>query len=199
MNESTLVVYQAHPVTGEYIGPSQADPDPLEEGNWLIPAMAFAEVPPGPTPGFAIAHVPGSEQAWSLVPDYRGVLFQTENGLPIEWDLLGDIPSHLTSLPCPGAAYHWDGKAWVVDEDLHKASLAAAERLWRYAEIERVKWLRERHRDEVDSARPTTLTAKQFGELLDYVQALRDWPVAAAFPQVEGRPVPPEWIAQQTQ
>ena len=73
-----------------------------------------------------------------------------------------------------------------------------AERAWRDAEIESVKWLRERHRDEVDSSRPTTLTTEQSGELLDYVQALRDWPASTDFPNMDARPVAPDWIAEQT-
>ena len=75
---------------------------------------------------------------------------------------------------------------------------AVLERAWRDVEIERVKWLRERHRDEVDSARPTTLTVKQSGELLDYVQALRDWPKATEFPAKESRPMAPAWVDQHT-
>ncbi|WP_338500889.1 hypothetical protein VRB50_12375 [Pseudomonas poae] len=199
MSESTLVVYQAHPLTGEYIGPTQADPDPLEDGNWLIPAMAFAEAPPVAEAGFAVVHVPGEAQVWSQVPDHRGLLYQIENGLPVEWRELGAIPEGLTDQPCPGPAYSWSGEAWEVDEVLQLSVLSSAERSWRDAEIERVKWLRERHRDEVDSARPTTLTARQSGELLDYVQALRDWPAASQFPDPEGRPIPPDWIAQQSQ
>ena len=77
--------------------------------------------------------------------------------------------------------------------------LAAAERLWRDAEIESIRWLRERHRDEVDSARQTTLTAEQSGELLDYVQTLRDWPLSPDFPDSERRPVVPPWVAEQIQ
>lgn len=77
--------------------------------------------------------------------------------------------------------------------------LANIERLWRDDQIRRLRWLRERHRDEVDSARPTTLTTEQSGELLDYVQALRDWPVAADFPRSERRPAPPSWVAGETQ
>lgn len=76
--------------------------------------------------------------------------------------------------------------------------LAVAERAWRNTEIESVKWLRDRHRDELDSARPTTLTTEQSGELLDYVQALRDWPASTDFPNMAARPVPPAWIAEQT-
>ena len=78
-------------------------------------------------------------------------------------------------------------------------ALDAQARQWRDAEIESVKWLRERHRDEIDSQRPTTLTVKQSGELMDYVQTLRDWPKDAGFPAVESRPVPPTWIADQVQ
>lgn len=75
---------------------------------------------------------------------------------------------------------------------------AISERAWRDAEIESVKWLRDRHRDEVDSARPTTLTTEQSGELLEYVQALRDWPASADFPDMVARPVAPAWIAEQS-
>lgn len=73
------------------------------------------------------------------------------------------------------------------------------ERVWRDAEIESVRWLRERHRDEVDSERPTSMTKEQSGELLDYIQALRDWPQAAKFPAQKYRPKQPDWIVQQTQ
>ncbi|RXU70115.1 hypothetical protein CW358_02535 [Pseudomonas protegens] len=73
------------------------------------------------------------------------------------------------------------------------------ERAWRYGEIERAKWLRERHRDEQDLGVSTTLTAEQFSELLGYLKALRDWPQSPDFPQIEHRPVAPPWIAEQTQ
>ncbi|QUW64401.1 phage tail protein [Pseudomonas synxantha] len=76
---------------------------------------------------------------------------------------------------------------------------AIPERAWRDVEIESVKWLRERHRDEVDSARPTTLTVEQSGELLDYVQALRDWPQSPKFPVQKYRPKKPGWIAEKSQ
>lgn len=75
--------------------------------------------------------------------------------------------------------------------------LSVRERLWRDAEIERVKWLRERHRDQLDIGEQTTLAPEQFGELLIYMQSLRDWPSASEFPAEEFRPVVPEWIATQ--
>ncbi|NWD56287.1 tail fiber assembly protein [Pseudomonas veronii] len=75
--------------------------------------------------------------------------------------------------------------------------LIAQARQWRDIEINSLNWLRERNRDEVDAGRPTTLTSAQFGELLDYIQQLRDWPASADFPSMDARPLAPAWIAGQ--
>lgn len=80
---------------------------------------------------------------------------------------------------------------------LTRENLADIERLWRDVQINSLRWLRERHRDEVDSARSTTLTAEQSTELLDYVQALRDWPLAPDFPRSDCRPAEPAWVVHQ--
>ena len=77
--------------------------------------------------------------------------------------------------------------------------LEAAERAWRDASVSAVLWLRERHRDEQDLQRSTTLTGERFAELLAYLQSLRDWPQSEQFPEAEHRPVAPPWIAEQTQ
>jgi len=71
--------------------------------------------------------------------------------------------------------------------------VAYGERVWRDEALESVKWLRDRHRDEQDMNLPTTLADNQFTELLSYMQALRNWPQSAEFPDSEHRPVPPEW------
>jgi len=68
------------------------------------------------------------------------------------------------------------------------------ERAWRDTEIDRLKWLRERHRDEQDLTLVTTLTSEQFCELLAYIQQLRSWPQSKTFPQIKDRPVAPIWI-----
>lgn len=73
----------------------------------------------------------------------------------------------------------------------------AAEREWRDGAVTAVLWLRERHRDEQDLLRTTTLTQRQFAELLTYLQALRDWPQSEAFPASESRPTSPAWVAEQ--
>lgn len=73
------------------------------------------------------------------------------------------------------------------------------ERRWRDVELDGVKWLRERHRDEIELAAPTTLTPDEYSELLAYIQRLRDWPASEDFPSPDHRPAKPEWIALQIQ
>jgi hypothetical protein len=95
-----------------------------------------------------------------------------------------------------------DGKLILVDPVPvvpTLAELAAAERTWRDAEVSRVLWLRDRHRDQLDAGIDSTLTAEQFNELLVYMQALRDWPQSPDFPESQSRPMAPDWIAEQTQ
>lgn len=76
--------------------------------------------------------------------------------------------------------------------------VAMVERAWRDEALDRIKWLRDRHRDELDMGLPTTLETAQFTELLGYMQALREWPQSPEFPNVEDRPVPLQWIVGQT-
>lgn len=89
--------------------------------------------------------------------------------------------------------------AYVAGTALAVFPEADAARAWRDAEIVRITWLRDRHRDEVEISVETTLTAEQYAELLAYIKALRDWPATAEFPAEESRPVVPEWVASQTQ
>lgn len=81
--------------------------------------------------------------------------------------------------------------------ELTTEQLAAIERRWRDSEVSASEWLVARHRDEQDMQLSTTLTAEQFAELLDYRQALRDWPQTTVFPDASQRPIAPTWIAEQ--
>lgn len=70
-----------------------------------------------------------------------------------------------------------------------------AERDWRDAELSRISWLRDRHRDQQEMQKETTLSAEQFNELLAYIQELRDWPQSVQFPDAEQRPSRPSWAS----
>lgn len=90
-------------------------------------------------------------------------------------------------------------KAHLSKPALSREQVEAAERAWRDAAVTAVLWLRERHRDEQDLQRSTTISDERFAELLTYLQSLRDWPQSEQFPEIEHRPVAPPWITEQTQ
>lgn len=99
-----------------------------------------------------------------------------------------------------------DGVWRLVGGELVKESLPepvvfpeADARAWRDIEIERVAWLRDRHRDESEIGGDKKLSAEQYAELLAYIKALRDWPATDEFPAEESRPLAPDWVASQTQ
>ena len=101
----------------------------------------------------------------------------------------------------PGLAYltHEDKVEFRPVELLVAQERASrTERAWRDTEVDSLKWLRERHRDEQDLGIDTTLTAEQFKGLLTYLQALRDWPQSAEFPALIHRPAKPDWMATQS-
>jgi hypothetical protein len=76
--------------------------------------------------------------------------------------------------------------------------LAADERAWRDEQIFATEWVVSRQRDQQDMQLATTLKIKQFAEMLQYRQALRDWPQSELFPVSEHRPVPPPWLESMT-
>lgn len=73
------------------------------------------------------------------------------------------------------------------------------ERAWRDVGLTKVTWLRDRHRDQLEIKVPSTLSSEQFKELLEYMQALREWPQSSGFPDSQYRPVAPPWITEVTQ
>jgi len=103
--------------------------------------------------------------------------------------------------PAPGKirAHDSQGLPCLIDAPEPVLDPAVQEREWRDGELSGVLWLRERHRDQLEIAGPTTLTAEQFNELLVYMQELRDWPQSPDFPDSQHRPTAPDWIAEQSQ
>ena len=101
--------------------------------------------------------------------------------------------------PAPGKVRGHDAEGMPILIDPPPETLAVLERAWRDGEILRVQWIRDRHRDERELERPTTITTEQYAGLLDYMQALRDWPQSADFPDSWLRPLSPGWIAEQAE
>ncbi|MBV4492564.1 phage tail assembly chaperone [Pseudomonas oryzicola] len=74
--------------------------------------------------------------------------------------------------------------------------LSAAERSWRDETLLKLCKVRDRHRDEQELFRQTTLAPEFFVELLIFIQQLRDWPQSNGFPDMNQRPLAPAWLAE---
>ncbi|WP_426237518.1 phage tail assembly chaperone [Pseudomonas sp. TWP3-2] len=116
-----------------------------------------------------------------------------EDAVEISADTYASLLSGLSA----GLLIGWDDQSVpkLVDPPVPVQDISAHERAWRDGELSSVMWLRERHRDQLEIAVATTLTAEQFNELLVYMQTLRDWPQSPQFPASQERPIAPQWLA----
>ncbi|MEO6676962.1 MAG: hypothetical protein ABIO21_06255 [Pseudomonas sp.] len=73
-------------------------------------------------------------------------------------------------------------------------ALADLKLAWRQSMLCASQWLLNRHRDEQELGRVTTLTVPRYLDLLEYRQALRDWPSTEIFPATP--PLIPDWLAE---
>ena len=123
--------------TGEYIGAAKADPDPLEEGEWLIPAHATASSPPKAESGEA-AVFDGS--AWAMVEDHRGRSGWID-GQPATMADLGPLPDGWSDdappVPLPTLA---EAQAAKLAEIIACSNKAAAWLKSQFSEAEAESW-----------------------------------------------------------
>lgn len=128
------VIYIAHPVTGEFIGTDYPDQDPLDAGNWLVPAHAFLDIPPVAGERQAVVRL---NNQWQLLSDYRGHIYYTADGVRHEISALGVEPQKgaLDQPPPPS-----------TEEQ---------------AEIKRAEWKRQRA-DKVGAIKVTTAAGHTF-------------------------------------
>ncbi|NMZ37094.1 tail fiber assembly protein [Pseudomonas proteolytica] len=108
--------------TGEYVGETTADPDPLESDNWLVPAQATLVQPPAQEIN-KVAVWDGVQ--WASVDDLRGVKYSKVDGSAVLWSELGAIPEELTELPYPGPFNKWNGAEWKFDVEAEQLELAS--------------------------------------------------------------------------
>lgn len=91
------------------------------------------------------------------------------------------------------------GRPTVIAPDLSVSAeaLAAMARRRRDAAIAKVRWMIERHTDEVALGIAPSLASAEFITLLQHVQALRDVPSQSGFPAAITWPEPPAFITTQ--
>ena len=98
-------------------------------------------------------------EKWEQVEDHKGKSGYV-NGQPHEVKEYGPLPEGWSDTPPPP----------TIEE------LFDMLRSFRDARISAVLWVRERHADELELDKETTLTPEQYTALLTYIQALRDLP-----------------------
>lgn len=86
-----MQIWHYHNATGELLGSSLADPNPMEAGEWLLPAFSTPVAPPERQDGHAVVFAGSS---WANVPDHRDeVWWQADaefNTEPVVIDRIGD-------------------------------------------------------------------------------------------------------------
>ncbi|OQS45635.1 tail fiber assembly protein [Chromobacterium violaceum] len=122
MQDNNKTVYAYHPQTGEYQGPTAADPSPLQPGVWLLPAYSTELQPPVAAERQTAVFRDGG---WTLSPDWRAVkLWSVDTAQPVQ-ARLGDTPDSLRATllqPCEFPT--WDGKGWSINKTAQSAALA---------------------------------------------------------------------------
>lgn len=146
MSTETKTVYQLD-YQNCFVCATVADADPMQPGNWLIPA-GCVEVAPPETGKNQTAQWQQDSQTWRIIPDYRGqTAYRTNIGQHdgIAADTVtepGELPAGLTIEPPPSSLHTWDGKAWVLDaETTATLKQAQQEEMWT-----RIKAKREEQR-----------------------------------------------------
>lgn len=67
-----MKIYNYSAETGHYTGEGLADPDPMQEGSWLVPACATTVPIPEDRPGYLTRFVGGR---WWQEPLFGGEVF----------------------------------------------------------------------------------------------------------------------------
>lgn len=114
-----MIVYNYHPATKEFTHKEQAMPDPVEIGNFLIPAHATNTAPPIAKAGKARCWI---NSGWKYVDDYRGrEYWDTNTGEKILISGLGETPlPHWTEFAPIDSGAVWDGSVWKIPLEILK-------------------------------------------------------------------------------
>ncbi|MFJ4197540.1 phage tail assembly chaperone [Pseudomonas sp. NPDC089534] len=123
-------------------------------------------------------------------PSFVEMMVRVPDGADVELGApLGDLRQAAAPAAAPPSPLATRANVAVDDEP------AAQARAWRESVLSATQWLMTRHRDEQELGRVPSLPAAQYLELLQFRQALRDWPASTDFPAAVGRPAVPQWLA----
>ncbi|OCQ52670.1 Caudovirales tail fiber assembly protein [Photorhabdus australis subsp. thailandensis] len=118
ISTGSIIVFNYDAITLEYLNSTN---EHLIVGIGL-PANSCIDAPPDIKEGYVACRSPDLT-SWLIVPDYRGkTAYNKQTRLLQEITEIGELPEILT-FKKPGTDYDkWDGKEWVIDKDILKAS-----------------------------------------------------------------------------
>jgi len=156
-------------VTGQPLPPSKLGEPLPETATLLTPPMVGAK---------EARRWDSAMGRWELLPDLRGEGYWLADGQYHVICEIGETPpvGALTEPPPP------------TTEQLEFAARSQRDVLLSSSE-----WLIQRHRDEQEAGRQTSLSTEQYAELQTWRQALRDWPTSQGWPTV-AVPQAPAWL-----
>ena len=112
-----MKIYNYNRETGEYIGVSDATPNPITAGEWLIPACARTEAPPSVSAG-EVAVWDNESKLWTPAVDNRETtVYDITNGVSSVVDYIGSIKDTHTTRERPSKFHNWNGTDWEEDLD----------------------------------------------------------------------------------
>ncbi|AZO82642.1 hypothetical protein BOO88_16495 [Stutzerimonas stutzeri] len=174
-------VYTFSETTGEYLGKNEIY---VSRGCGLPAGATLEEPPEAPEQQVAVRQ----QNAWGVVPDYRGVAFRTTDGAEVTHSMPGELPAELTTLPRPSAAYIWDGLVWVLDAARDLALQSRREQSWIENELHWAGREIDKHLDADPAALNTEIAWRT------YRNELRAWPLSPDFPASDKRPLKPDGL-----
>ncbi|WP_322617141.1 hypothetical protein [Pseudomonas sp. BIC9C] len=175
--------YTFSEATGEYLGKNEIY---VSRGCGLPAGATLDEPPQAPEQQVVVRQ----QDAWSVVPDFRGVVFRTTDGAEVTHSMPGELPAELTALPRPSAAYIWDGLVWVLDAARDLALQSRREKSWIENELHWAGREIDKHLDADPAALNTELAWRT------YRNELRAWPTSPEFPSSDKRPLKPDGLTR---
>lgn len=106
-------IYNYDRATGLYLGQAQADPDPLQPGQWLMPANATPDAPPLAAAGQVAVYT--DVRGWQLAQDHRGTWYKADGQAVQIDDLRADISGMTRSAP-PSPDHVLINDEWVLSQ-----------------------------------------------------------------------------------
>ena len=116
-----MQIYYFHPASSELTGSFTADENPMEPGQFLLPAYATPITPPGTGAHQTAVFIDGS---WLLKADWRGIpLWHKQSRALATIELLGVLPdwTEVTDLEPASKLERFDGIKWVPNASAVRA------------------------------------------------------------------------------